>query len=294
MEKKLNELFKEVATSEEPVQSQWWYGNEAEIERSPILATSRKQFDNSPITNCIIQMSKDYADFVNGSGRKSFHSTPPSKMEMPIHLSVVPFINEQKGFNRRGDRPRMKSDYLKSPYIIQLFLPVVRSFHIFLFVINLQHPEFVIIDNSKVDDIDVKYGQLSHIIKTYILDYLRSQNHPKTEMSHLMPHRLEMPWRTINNHIDCGVFTRRHMETYMGGSMNEFKVGFKNKSLAKDDQLAKLRTKYLYKIITQEYNVHKDVVLQKVDQFHKIPSRQRSEMLSIAKEQIHTILDDFS
>ncbi|CAH1427854.1 unnamed protein product [Lactuca virosa] len=94
---KLNELFKEVATSEEPVQSQWWYDNEAEIERSLILATSHKQFDNSPIANCSIQMSKDYADFMNGSGKKSFHSTPPSKIEMPIPLFVVPFMNEQKG-----------------------------------------------------------------------------------------------------------------------------------------------------------------------------------------------------
>nr|KAJ0193703.1 hypothetical protein LSAT_V11C800420220 [Lactuca sativa] len=251
-------------------------------------------------------------------------------MSMP--LSIVPFKNEEKGFNRRGDRPRMKSDYLKSPDIIRgeptdivfhtldgffaqrfqmemlnldeskrapeshlrvyckteltLFLPVVRSFHIFLFVINLQHLDFVIIDNSKVDD---------HIDKMYILDYFKSQNHLKTEMfSHVMPHRLEMPWRTINNHIDCGVFTMRHMETYMGGSMNEFKVGFKNESPAQDDQLAKLRTKYLYKIITREYNVHKDYVLQKVDKFHKIPARQRSKLLSITKEQIHTRLDDFS
>ncbi|CAH1421787.1 unnamed protein product [Lactuca virosa] len=103
-----------------------------------------------------------------------------------------------------------------------------------------------------------------------------------------------MPWRTINNHIDCGVFKMRHMETYMGGSMNEFKVGFKNESSAQDDQLAKLRTKYVYKMINHEYNVHKDAVLQKVDQFHKIPSRQRTEMLSIAKEQIHKRFDDFS
>ncbi|CAH1421354.1 unnamed protein product [Lactuca virosa] len=61
---------------------------------------------------------EDYADFVNGSTRKYFHSTPSSKMEMPIPLSVVPFINEHKGLNRRGDRPRMKSDYLQSPYIM--------------------------------------------------------------------------------------------------------------------------------------------------------------------------------
>ncbi|CAH1414582.1 unnamed protein product [Lactuca virosa] len=280
----LNDLFKEVATSDEPVQSQWWYDNEDEIKHSLILAISHKQFDNLPIANYNIQMSKDYADSVNGSRRKSSHSTSPAKIEIAMPLSIVPFMNEQKGFNRRGDMPRMKSGYLKYPYIIRdvditkgiprpekrvadwifslqgkptdivfhsldgfsvqrfhmesflptcelfghvidcwspvlnldeskrapesplrvyckmelknsylegklsesqckakflenlllsiedmdstlryvglLFLPVVRSFHIILFVINLQHPEFVIIDNSNVDDpIDVIYGQ---------------------------------------------------------------------------------------------------------------------------------------
>nr|KAJ0228084.1 hypothetical protein LSAT_V11C100007160 [Lactuca sativa] len=390
---KVNDLFSEFSASEEPKQSQWWYDNEAEIERTLILATTHKQFDNSPIAKCSIQMSQEYADFANRSGRKSFKNTPPSKMEMPIPLSIVPFNNDEHWVSRRRYKPRMKSDYLKSPYIIRavdiikgvrrqekrvaewifslqgepndivfhtldgfsaqrfhmesffptcelfghvidcwsqvlnldeksqrkdkfienlvlsienmdaslrfvglLFLPVTHSFHIFLFVINLQHPEFVIIDNSKVDDPDgERYGQLPQIIKYYIVDYLKSQNHPKAEMfSHVMPHRLEMPWRTINNNIDCGVFTMRHMETYMGGSMKEFKAGFKNESSAQDDQLVKLRTKYLYKIVTHEYNVQKDYVLQKVDEFHKIPSRQRSQLLAIAKEEIHRRLDDLS
>ncbi|CAI9304389.1 unnamed protein product [Lactuca saligna] len=381
---KVNDLFTEVSASEEPEQSQWWYDNEAEIECTLILATTNKQFDNSPIAKCSIQMSQEYADFANGSGTKSFKNAPPSKMEMSIPLSVVPFNNDEHWVIRRGYRPRMKSEYLKSPYIIRavdiikgvprqekrvakwifslqgepnqvlnldeskcapesplrvycktnvtnsylesdltesqrkdkfienlvlsiedmdaslrfvglLFLPIICSFHIFLFVINLQQPEFVIVEH-KVDDPDgERYGQLPQIIKEYIVDYLKSQNHPKAEMfSHVMPHRLEMHWRTINNIIDCGVFTMRHMETYMGGSMNEFKAGFKNESSAQDDQLVKLRTKYLYKILTHEYNVQKDYVLQKVNEFYKIPSKQRSQLLAIAKEENHRRLDDLS
>ena len=85
-----------------------------------------------------------------------------------------------------------------------------------------------------------------------------------------------------------------HMETYMGGRRKEVKEGVKNESSAQDDQLVKLRTKYLYKILTHEYNVQKDYVLQKVDEFHKIPSKQRSQMLAIAMEEIHRRLDDLS
>ncbi|CAI9260113.1 unnamed protein product [Lactuca saligna] len=274
---KVNDLFSEVSASEEPEQSQWWYDNAAEIERTLSLATTHNQFDNSPIAKCSIQMSQEYADFTNISGRKSFKTTPPSKMEMPIPLSVVPFNNDEHWVSRRGYMPHMKSEYMKSPYIIRavdiikgvprqekrveewifslqgepndivfhtldgfssqrfhmesffptcelfghvidcwsqvlnldeksqrkdkfienlvlsiedmdtslrfiglLFLPVTRSFHIFLFVINLQHPEFVIIDNNKVDDHNnERYGQLPQIIKEYIVDYLKSQNHLK-------------------------------------------------------------------------------------------------------------------
>ncbi|CAI9286185.1 unnamed protein product [Lactuca saligna] len=346
---KVNDLFTEVSASEEPEQSQWWYDNEAEIERTLILATTNKQFDNSPIAKCSIQMSQEYADFANRSGTKSFKNTPPSKMEMPIPLSVVPFNKDEHWVSRRGYRPRMKSEYLKSPYVIRV--DIIKGVprqekRVAEWIFSLQgEPNDIVfhtldgfsaqsqvlnLDESKrapesplrvycktdvtlesgltesqrkdkfienlvlsIEDMDTSLRFVG--LKEYIVDYLKSQNHPKAEMfSHVMSHRLEMPWRTINNSIDCGVFTMRHMETYMGGSMNEFKVGFKNESSAQDDQLVKLRTKYLYKILTHEYNVQKDYVLQKVDEFHKIPSKQRSQMLAIAKEEIHRRLDVLS
>nr|KAJ0218872.1 hypothetical protein LSAT_V11C300124030 [Lactuca sativa] len=349
---KVNDLFTEVSASEEPEQSQWWYDNEAEIERTLILATTNKQFDNSPIAKCSIQMSQEYADFANRSGTKSFKNTPPSKMEMPIPLSVVPFNKDEHWVSRRGYRPRMKSEYLKSPYVIRVvdiikgvprqekrvaewifslqgdpndivfhtldgfsaqrfhmesFFPTCELFgHVidcWSQVLNLDEKSGLTESQRKdkfienlvlsIEDMDASLRFVG--LKEYIVDYLKSQNHPKAEMfSHVMPHRLEMPWRKINNSIDCGVFTMRHMETYMGGGMNEFKDGFKNESSAQDDQLVKLRTKYLYKILTHEYNVQKDYVLQKVDEFHKIPSKQRSQMLAIAKEEIHRRLDVLS
>ncbi|CAI9297322.1 unnamed protein product [Lactuca saligna] len=116
---KVNDLFSEVSASEEPEQSQWWYDNAAEIERTLILETTHKHFDNSPIAKCSIEMSQEYAHFSNRSGRKYFKTTPPFKMEMSIPLSVVPFNNDEHWVSRRGYKPRMKSEYLKSPYIIR-------------------------------------------------------------------------------------------------------------------------------------------------------------------------------
>ncbi|CAI9300437.1 unnamed protein product [Lactuca saligna] len=319
---KVNDLFTEVSASEEPEQSQWWYDNEAEIElpfnkdehwvsRRGYRPRMKSEYLKSPyviravdiikgvprqekrVAEWIFSLQGDPNDIVfhtlDGFSAQRFHmeSFFPT-CELFGHVidcwSQVLNLDESKRAPESPLRVYCKTDvtnsYLESgltesqrkdKFIENLVLSIEDMDASLRFV-----GQFVIVDNSKVDDPDgERYGQLPQIIKEYIVDYLKSQNHPKAEMfSHVMPHRLEMPWRTINNSIDC--------------------AGFKNESSAQDDQLVKLRTKYLYKILTHEYNVQKDYVLQKVDEFHKIPSKQRSQMLAIAKEEIHRRLDVLS
>nr|KAJ0217962.1 hypothetical protein LSAT_V11C300128430 [Lactuca sativa] len=55
-------------------------------------------------------------------------------------------------------------------FSFQLFLPVVRDFHIFLFVIDLQQPSFTIIDNIRQDDThQVAYGVLPDLVVDFNL-----------------------------------------------------------------------------------------------------------------------------
>ncbi|CAI9276353.1 unnamed protein product [Lactuca saligna] len=133
-----------------------------------------------------------------------------------------------------------------------LFLPVVRDFHIFLFVIDLQQPSFTIIDNIRQDDThQVAYGVLPDLVHSYMTDYLRSMQHHVSETFANVPIQiLQLPWETINNSTDCGVFTMRHMETFMGDNVKAFKAGFKPESVAQKKQLDKLRVLYLCKILT--------------------------------------------
>lgn len=42
--------------------------------------------------------------------------------------------------------------------------------------------------------------------------------------------RLEMPWRTKSNNVDCGIFAMRHMETYCGNKLR----GWNNVSLVNE------------------------------------------------------------
>ncbi|KAM0063540.1 putative papain-like cysteine peptidase superfamily [Helianthus debilis subsp. tardiflorus] len=52
--------------------------------------------------------------------------------------------------------------------------------------------------------------------------------------------RLQMPWRTYFNGVDCGVFLMRHMETYMGEDANNYRCGFAEENL--DYKRNKLKT----------------------------------------------------
>ncbi|KAL8228788.1 hypothetical protein R6Q57_013688 [Mikania cordata] len=68
----------------------------------------------------------------------------------------------------------------------------------------------------------------------------------------LKPKKLEMPWQTKNNFVDCGIFAMRHMETYKAKEMKEWKedCGILEESSGKQhDQLLDLRLKYLSKIL---------------------------------------------
>ncbi|KAL8199827.1 hypothetical protein R6Q57_013395 [Mikania cordata] len=49
--------------------------------------------------------------------------------------------------------------------------------------------------------------------------------------------RIAMPWRTLNNFVDYGVFAMRHMETFKGTSVKEWKCGLTTSLMSSKDNL---------------------------------------------------------
>lgn len=47
----------------------------------------------------------------------------------------------------------------------------------------------------------------------------------------ILPHRLEMPWQTVYNDVDCGVFVMHHMSTYYGGGTLDWNAKMKSESV---------------------------------------------------------------
>nr|KAJ0221537.1 hypothetical protein LSAT_V11C200073260 [Lactuca sativa] len=141
---------------------------------------------------------------------------------------------------------------------LMLFLSVVRDFHIFLVALDFQQPAFWIIDNIKRDD-DTQH--------TYAFSHVPRQ----------IP---QLTWSTVNNTTECGIFTMRHMETFM-------------ESLAQDNQLSRLQVIYLCKIINSDYNLLKDSTLHQVVEFQKLTASNRNQLLKDAATRIHARLTEF-
>lgn len=79
------------------------------------------------------------------------------------------------------------------------------------------------------------------------------KNHRKaSEVAALKLVRIEMKWRTKNNHLDCGVFVIRHMEHYTGQSKN-WDCGFYTES-RQQTQLDTMRIRYAQRIVMHEKN----------------------------------------
>ena len=58
--------------------------------------------------------------------------------------------------------------------IMQIFIPIVASVHIYLIVVDLRETNFVIIDNSKTHvPMDIKYGDMPNIEYILIIQTLK-------------------------------------------------------------------------------------------------------------------------
>lgn len=106
------------------------------------------------------------------------------------------------------------------------------------------------------------------------------------ELRRCTPTRLSMPWRTLKNTVDSGIFMMRHMETYKGTSINAWKCGLTAESEAQNSQLTDLRVKYVAKILLADINKHKEFVISEIRDYVKLSIEERAMMRNNSVERI--------
>ncbi|KAK1424715.1 hypothetical protein QVD17_20052 [Tagetes erecta] len=130
------------------------------------------------------------------------------------------------------------------------------------------------------------------MIKEAFVGYLDSISHPKaTKMKQTVIDRLKMNWRTTTNVIDCGIFTMRHMETFMGQEAADWKCGFgKEEAGNQQVQLEDLRRKYTAKILLHDINENKHLVTKTVKKYMELTANDKRKIQRSAKQRIESRL----
>lgn len=83
----------------------------------------------------------------------------------------------------------------------------------------------------------------------------------------------DIKWADKENKTDCGVFTMRHMETYLGSSNFKKNIGIKKDSTK---QMSYLRVKYCAEILKSEFNELRAQNIQKAGDSYKKQSGEMS------------------
>ncbi|KAI3795027.1 hypothetical protein L1987_37670 [Smallanthus sonchifolius] len=96
--------------------------------------------------------------------------------------------------------------------------------------------------------------------KSLFLEYLERHGHPKAyEIKNAKIKKIDIPWATKQNEVDCGVFVMRHMKKYMG-IKEPFICGLNSNGMKKKSQLNVLRKKYAAHILQSSANLLKEKV----------------------------------
>ncbi|KAK1402241.1 hypothetical protein POM88_001846 [Heracleum sosnowskyi] len=116
-----------------------------------------------------------------------------------------------------------------------------------------------------------EYAFILRRLKKHFVKYLKEKDMTwfATSISRMETSYLTMPWQTLQNVIDCGVFFMRHMETYKGDAKNwETQLKAEKKGNLQKGQLDKLRIKYAHAILTSHVNEKREFVIKESNLFY--------------------------
>ncbi|GER41648.1 E3 ubiquitin-protein ligase [Striga asiatica] len=159
-----------------------------------------------------------------------------------------------------------------------LFFPIHQEEHCYIMCLNVKKLNIVLIDNSTSTTngaIEVKYSDIPSTLVMMVCEYLdlKGLMSKSVALKKAKIERLQLPWALDNNEIDCGVYVMRHMETYMGDSVKNWKVGLRKNSA---NQLKYLRAKYCATILSADINIHKEHNLYAADLHYRISKSRGS------------------
>ncbi|XP_065859374.1 uncharacterized protein [Euphorbia lathyris] len=137
-----------------------------------------------------------------------------------------------------------------------VFFPVICNEHFYLIVVNNLANSVEIVDNRtlprNISRVKKYRNCPEYLLKSYAEFVYKDDASSCKRMYEYKVHLMNMKWRGKTNHNDCGIFLLKHMETYMGQSVNEWDIGLTKNS--KEKEFRKLRVQYCWTILLNPRN----------------------------------------
>ncbi|KAL8204344.1 hypothetical protein R6Q57_009967 [Mikania cordata] len=222
-----------------------------------------QMYTYTPVSLKLLFMCLNDDEKQRGPGSPFRLFLPPNILPLPLLEKGVPDKTRKNLF---ADNMVMLLTNLNIENLNKIdlvFIPIIHNEHVFVLVFDMKNSSFEVMDNKATGVIKLeRYSHIPATMKDVFANYLLNKDHPNAlKIYNLTPTLLDLPWKTTKNGVDCGVFSMRHMETYMGGGLKKWKTGLNPESEAQRRQLNQLRFKYLCKIHLSSINILKDDVL---------------------------------
>ncbi|KAL3618585.1 hypothetical protein CASFOL_037667 [Castilleja foliolosa] len=236
------------------------------------LADGEWLSDNLVDTWCVIlNHNEQYA--APASPNSFFASTRTTLFTIVKPSPQLDLNQRQRIFNEKMKAEIDKYGQVRLDALDMFLFPILHSGHFYVVSFNVKNFKIEILDNSISQDdepLTTKYGMIPLTLQAFLVNFLRESNlghwaNSFKKMDNI--ERLKLPWRDGVNFIDCGGFTMRHLETYTGQTLKNYKCGLTAKN--SEMQLKVLRIKYCTAILSDDCNVLNDKNLPAARAYYK-------------------------
>nr|GMD17745.1 uncharacterized protein LOC109164944 [Ipomoea batatas] len=157
---------------------------------------------------------------------------------------------------------------------MKFLFPLSDHGHYYIISVDLKKMKMDIIDNCPTPATHKsKYGSALADLQAFLASFFVNANlHERAvQVRRLKPKRMQMSWRDGTIPEDSGIYTMRHMESYLGQGVSGWECG-----LVKGDRniVNDLRKKFMHDILVSNINTHKHSVIQCVLEYdHNLVGR---------------------
>ncbi|KAK1359720.1 hypothetical protein POM88_044194 [Heracleum sosnowskyi] len=232
--------------------------------------------------------------------RENYKSTEaPMSLYMDIGFSLSPldekntkekqyelFKNEMNHFFQRYSSRKLENVDL-------IFFPVLAYEHMYMISFNLKKPAFDVIDNIRRGrNAGKEYRIKPKLLRQHFVKYLLENKLDSlaSSLKKASPFCMAMPWQTLSNYKDCGIFLMRHLETYKGEPkswITDLIVESISilKLIPQIAQLLNLRAKYCHAILSSSLNEkRKDILKEAKVLYNKMASEKAISIVLASSE----------